>query len=81
MLKALATWDENENNMEAKRRIQENQMKGPNHWMMATPIKAEGRYFTKHEFQESIRLRLGIEPKEMAPKRSCGSKKERDPRK
>ena len=63
-----------ETNMESKRRIQENQMKWPNHWLIAAFTKAQGRYIPKQQFQDSIRLRLGLELKEMAPKCDCGNK-------
>ena len=39
--------------------------------MSAAPIRAQGRYLFKEEFQDAIRLRLGIEPANMKTKWVC----------
>ena len=39
--------------------------------MGAAPIRAQGRYLFKAEFQDAIRLRLGIEPANMKTKCVC----------
>ena len=48
-------------------------MKGPNSWLAAQPTIAQNHYLTKREFEDAIRLKSGIEPREMAEKCACGA--------
>ena len=59
---------EKEPNMENKRRMEELCLKGTNGWLSAVPIRAHGRYLFKAEFQDALRLRLGLEPANMKTK-------------
>ena len=63
---------DNEQSDENKRRLEELGLKGSNGWIGAIPIRAQGRYLPKAEFQDSIRLRLGLVPSNMPTKCACG---------
>ena len=56
---------------EDKTRIDENGMKGTSNRMSPPPIAAITHYLAKGEFEDSIRLRTGMEPRGMAEKCAC----------
>ena len=59
---------------EDRRRREENSMKGTGTWLSAPPTIASGHYLTKAEFENAIRIRIGLEPRGMAERCACGSK-------
>ena len=59
---------------EDRRRREENSMKGTGTWLSAPPTIASGHYLTKAEFEDAIRIRIGLEPRGMAERCACGSK-------
>ena len=61
-------------NPQDKRRIEELSLKGTSAWLNAVPIRAEGRYVPKAEFQDAIRMRVGIEPDGMSRICICGQR-------
>lgn len=63
-----------ESKAEDKSRRQELKLKGTNNWIGAPPIKARGRYLNKNAFQDAVRMRLGLEPKNLSQKCACGNK-------
>ena len=50
-------------------------MKRSDNWLAAALVKSHWRYLHKQDFQDYIRLRLGLEPKKTAPKCVCGNRK------
>ena len=64
---------ERENSVENKSRGRELMRKGTGAWLGSPPIKVQGRYLAKSEFQDALRLRLGIEPENIPSRCPCGT--------
>ena len=59
---------------ESTQRMKEIAIRGTSNWMAAQPIKVQGKYLTKAQFHDVIRLSHGIEPKGMPTTCACGQK-------
>ena len=52
-----------------RRRREENSLKGSSNWLAAQPTTAQRHYLSKREFEDAIRLRIGMESREMGESR------------
>ena len=57
-----------------RRRREELNLKCTGNWLTAPPIKARGHYLSKKAFEDAIRIRMGLEPKEIPRICACGQR-------